>query len=121
MYAVLRERYPAILNWKWVILQQDNSRPHTSKITINKIKELDGIELLPYLPYSPDLASSDYYIFKSMTHFLRCRQFKDVEDVKIGVQAFIDTKLREWFRQGLDELAKRWVETIDYDGLYFKY
>jgi len=48
-------------------------------------------------------------------------QFKDVEDVKIGVQAFIDSKPKEWFRQGLEELSKRWVQTIDQGGLYFKY
>ena len=29
MYAVLRERYAAIVNRKRVILQQDNARPHT--------------------------------------------------------------------------------------------
>jgi len=29
MYAVLRERYPGIVNRKRVILQQDNARPHT--------------------------------------------------------------------------------------------
>ena len=75
---------------------------------MNKIKELDGFELLPHPPYSPDLAPSDYYIFRPMAHFLRGRQFKNVEDVKIGVQAFIDSKPKEWFRQGLDELAKRW-------------
>jgi [histone H3]-lysine36 N-dimethyltransferase SETMAR len=121
MYAVLRERYPAIVNRKRVILQQDNARPHTSKMTMDKIKNLDGIEILPHPPYSPDLAPSDYYLFRSMAHFLRGRQFKDVEDVKIGVQAFIDSKPKGWFRQGLDELAKRWVQTIDHDGLYFEY
>jgi len=46
-------------------------------MTIDKIKELDCIELLPYPPYSPDLAPSDYYLFKSMAHFLRGTQFKD--------------------------------------------
>jgi len=85
---------------------------------MDKIKELDGIELLPHPPYSPDLALSDYYLFMSMAHFLGGRQFKDV---KIGVQEFIDSKPKEWFRQGLNELAKQWDQTIDHDGLYFKY
>ena len=50
---------------------------------MDKIKGLDGIELLPHPPYSPDLAPSDYYLFRSMAHFIRGRQFKDIEDVKI--------------------------------------
>ena len=88
-------------------------------MTMDKIK--DGIELLSKPRYSPDLTFSDYYLFRPMAHFLRSMQFKDVEYVKIGVQAFIDSKQKEWFRQGLDELVKRWVQTIDHDGLYFKY
>ena len=64
---------------------------------MDKIKELDIIELLPHSPYSPDLAPSDYYLVMSMGYFLRGRKFKDVENVKIGVQAFIDFKPKEWF------------------------
>ena len=41
-----------------------------------------------------------------MVHFLRGKQFKDVEDVRIEVQAFIDSKPKDWFRHGLYELAK---------------
>ena len=70
MYAVLRKHYPAIVNRKRVVVQQDNARSHTQKMTMDKIKEFDGIELLPHPPYSPDLALSDYYLFRSMAHFL---------------------------------------------------
>ena len=51
-------------------------------------------------------------------YFFKGRQFKDV---KFRVQVFIDSKPKEWFRQGLNELTKRWIQTIDHDGLYFKY
>ena len=68
MYADLLEHYPAAVKQKRVILQQDNSRPHTLKITMDKIKELNGIE--PHPLYSPDLAHSDYYLFKFMADFL---------------------------------------------------
>ena len=64
-------------------------------MTMDKIKESGGIDLLPHHPYSPDLTPSNYYIFRSMEHFLKSRQFKDVEDFKIQVQAFIDPKPKE--------------------------
>jgi len=48
-----------------------------------------------------------FQLFRSIAHFLRGRIFKDLGDVKIGDQAFIDSKLEEWFRQRLDELAKQ--------------
>jgi len=48
--------------------------------------------LLPHHPYSPDLAPSDYYLFRSIAYFLIVRLFKDVDDLKIGIQAFIDSR-----------------------------
>ena len=36
---------------------QDNARPHTSLVTRKKLLKLDW-EVMPYPPYSPDLASS---------------------------------------------------------------
>jgi len=58
-------------------------------MTMDKIKQLSGIELLLHPPYSPDLAPSYYYIFRFMAHFLRCRECEK----------------KKWFRQGLNELA----------------
>jgi hypothetical protein len=39
-----------------VLLQQDNAYPHMVKKTLQKIEELEGIELLPHPSFSPDLA-----------------------------------------------------------------
>jgi histone-lysine N-methyltransferase SETMAR len=40
MYTILLENYPALVNRKRVLLQQDNARPHTAKKTLQKIEEL---------------------------------------------------------------------------------
>ena len=40
MYAALGERYPALVNRKRVLLQQDNARPHTARSTQEIIAEL---------------------------------------------------------------------------------
>jgi hypothetical protein len=63
MYTVLLETYPALVNRKRVFLQQDNARPHTAKTALQKVKELEDIELLPHPAFSPDLEPSDYYLF----------------------------------------------------------
>ena len=48
-----------------VILLHDNARPH---VTIPVKTYLENIkwDVLPHAPYSPDLAPSDYYLFRSM-------------------------------------------------------
>jgi len=45
MYKVLGERYPAIVNRKGVILEQNNARPNTLEMTMDKIKKLTIISL----------------------------------------------------------------------------
>jgi hypothetical protein len=75
MYTVLLEKYPALVNRKRVLLQQDNARPHTAEKTLQKIEELEGIEQLQHPAFSPDLESSDYYLFRSIALFLRGKIF----------------------------------------------
>jgi hypothetical protein len=71
-----------------VLLQQDNARPHTAKKTLQKIEELEGIELPPHPAFSPDLELSDYYLFRSMAQFLRSKKFQFVADVEVAVEDF---------------------------------
>jgi transposase len=49
-----------------VILQHDNARTHTANMTETAIQEIDW-EILPHPPYSPDLAPSDYHLFRSLS------------------------------------------------------
>ena len=37
-----------------------------------------------------------------------------------GIQEFFDSKDRDWFRKGIEQLADRWLKCIDTDGLYFE-
>ena len=64
MYGKLKE------NRQRVLLQLDNAKPHTSIITKEKIEKLGGIEILSYPAYNTNLVPSDYYLFRSMPHYL---------------------------------------------------
>ncbi|GBP17578.1 Histone-lysine N-methyltransferase SETMAR [Eumeta japonica] len=54
------QKYPSLVNLKPTLLQNDNARPHTAKVTREKIEELGGIELPPRTVFSPDLVPSDF-------------------------------------------------------------
>jgi histone-lysine N-methyltransferase SETMAR len=61
----IKEKRPHLVNRKGVVFHQDNARPHVSKMTQQKIKELNW-EILDHPSYSPDLAPSDSYLFRSL-------------------------------------------------------
>jgi histone-lysine N-methyltransferase SETMAR len=116
----LSTRYPALLNRGRAILQHDNAPAHTSRRVKQKIQELQGIEVIPHPAYSPDLAPSDYHLFRSLSHFLRGRRFSSEEEVKTGIAEFFASKTPDWYRHGIEQLAERWLRVIENDGLYFE-
>ena len=61
-----------------VILQHDNARPHVAKV----VKTYLEWEVLPHPPYSPDVAPSDYHLFRSMAHGLADQHFRSYEEEK---------------------------------------
>ena len=58
-----KEKRPELATRKGVIFHQDNVKPHTSLVTCIKVLEL-GWEVKLHPPYSPDLALSDYHLFR---------------------------------------------------------
>ena len=67
--SIIQKR-PELVNRKGVVLHHDNARPHTSLITRQKLLEL-GWDVLPQPAYSPDLAPSDFHLFRSLQNSLR--------------------------------------------------
>jgi histone-lysine N-methyltransferase SETMAR len=50
---------------KDVILLHDNARPHSCSLSVATAAELN-FELVPHSVYSPDMAPSDYHLFKNL-------------------------------------------------------
>lgn len=120
MHGALQERYPRMIRQNRILLQQDNATPHTSRIAKQKLDELEGIEVLPHPPYSPGLAPSDYHLFRSMAHFLRGRRFNNLNEVRGGIQEFFNSKDRDFYQRGIEQLADRWLKCVEANGLYFE-
>ena len=76
---------------KGVIFHQDNARPHTSLVTRKKLLEL-GWEVMPHPPYSPDLAPSDYHLFRSLQNHLNGKTFDSNDAVKNELIQFFASK-----------------------------
>lgn len=74
----LREKESALVNRKGVILQNDNTQPHTARSTTEKLRHLEW-KVLPQPACSPNIASSAYQLSRSSQNFLVGRQFSNEE------------------------------------------
>lgn len=102
-----------------VILLHDNARPHTGKVVKDTLENLNW-EILPHPPYSPDIAPSDFHLFRSMTHALSDQCFHSYEDTKKWVDSWIASKDASFFRRGIHLLPERWEKVVSSDGQYFE-
>jgi histone-lysine N-methyltransferase SETMAR len=80
--------------------------------TVNK-------EHLEHPPYSPDLAPSDFHLFRALEHFLRGKRFENIGEMRVSLGQFFDSKPQDFYRRGIYLLPEKWQQVIDVDGEYF--
>jgi [histone H3]-lysine36 N-dimethyltransferase SETMAR len=115
----LDEKRPEHREWhNHLILLHDNAKPHVSKDVKTIINGL-GWETLSHPAYSPDLAPSDYHLFRSMAHALAEQKFSSYENVQIWVEEWFASKSEDFFRAGIRQLPERWATCIANQGNYF--
>lgn len=93
-------------------------RPHVAKPVKTYLETLRW-EVLPHPPYSPDIAPSDYHLFRSMAHGLAEQHFQSYEDTKKWIDSWIASKDVSFFRRGIHLLPERWEKVVSSDGQYF--
>ena len=82
-----------------------------------KLNEL-SFELLPRLPYSPDLAPSDYYLFADLKKMLQGKRFYSNEEVITKTNAYFEAKDKSFYTNGIEILEKRWTDYVAFEGDY---
>jgi histone-lysine N-methyltransferase SETMAR len=115
--SALQSLRPALFNRKGVLLLHDNARPHTAKSTQQAIHEF-GWEVLPHPPYSPDIAPSDYHLFRSLQNHLGEKRYANLDEVKTDLDAFFKSKSRDFYASGIKQLPQRWAMVVDSNGDY---
>ncbi|UYV62436.1 hypothetical protein LAZ67_2000571 [Cordylochernes scorpioides] len=74
----IRQKRPELWRSKSWILHHDNTPAHTA-LKISKFLQDHSTSVLPQPPYSPDLASCDFFLFGS----LMGRKFQSIEEIKV--------------------------------------
>jgi histone-lysine N-methyltransferase SETMAR len=100
-----------------VRLLHDNAKPHTAMLTRQTLEKFRW-EVLPHPAYSPDLAPSDYHLFRSLSNHLRGKHFDKPAELEKWIEDFFNQKSPDFYRSGIMDLARRWRYVVDNDGAY---
>ena len=100
-----------------IYFHHDNTTQHVASRVKNKLEQL-GWETIPHPPYSPDLAPSDYHLFRSLQHDLKSRRFQNEEGLKTYLKDFFDSKSPAFYARCIRDLPRRWQEVINSNGDY---
>ena len=77
-----------------------------------------GFELFSQPPYSPDLALSDYHVFRSLKDSLRGQSFGCDEEVIHIINDWFELQDKQFFVDGVNSLAHRWEKRVVLEGDY---
>ena len=102
-----------------VILHYDNAPVHTSFLVSSTTHDLK-YELLRHLPYSPDLAPSDYFLFPVLKDYLKGRHNNDRSSLDSSMYQCLNSTSENDFTATIQKLLERWQKCISAEGRYFE-
>ena len=101
----IKKKWPHLSKNK-VLFHQDNAAVHTSIITMVEINKLN-FKLLPYAPYSPDLAPSDYFLSPNLKKWLSGQRFANNKEMESAVDDCFKELDGSHYKQGIEAIEHR--------------
>jgi histone-lysine N-methyltransferase SETMAR len=104
-----RRSIEAAGNERKLLVDADNARPHTAKLSTQYFNE-NRMNSAPHPRYSPDLAPSDFYLFGYVKRCLAGLSFDDADQLFAAVEGVLDgidkVTLQAVFLEWMDRLRK---------------
>ncbi|GBM58713.1 hypothetical protein AVEN_153325-1 [Araneus ventricosus] len=73
-------------------------------------------DLIQHPPYSPDMVTSDFYLFSHLQLHLDGAIFNSNEEVINEVHLFLDSRTPQFFSEGIEKLPIRWQTIVNLNG-----
>ncbi|VDP15968.1 unnamed protein product [Heligmosomoides polygyrus] len=97
------------------VLLFDNAAPRREQLTTGKLAQLGNVHT-PHPPYSPDISPCDYHYSLSLQDFLVRRDTKTLAVLENHIEQLINTRPKQFWKDGIRKLAERWQQAIDFNG-----
>ena len=119
MHRKLQRLQLTLVNRTGWILLHDNTLLHVAQAVLQKVNDL-GYEVLPHLPYSPDLLPINYHFFKHLDNFLQGKHFHNQQEAENAFQEFVKSQSMDFYAIGTNKLISHWQKcVVDCNGSYF--
>ena len=115
---IRRVRTTKFQSSEWFLLH-DNAPSHNAAI-VKKFLANRNVAVLHHPPYSPDLAPSDYFLFRRFKFPLKGRHFQTVEEIQCAVTRELNNISKIAFLEGMKKFKERSNRCIDQGGMYFE-
>ncbi|GFS26372.1 transposase [Elysia marginata] len=93
--------------------------PHKARATTQSLRDL-GIQVLPHIAYSPDVASCDFWLFPILKDRLARRKFDRIQDLTKAVNSELRTIPEEDYQGVFRKWQIRLKRCIESHGEYFE-
>ena len=94
--------------------------PADSAIGVCKFLAQKMLAVLGHLPYVPDLAPADFFLFFRLKAIIKATHFVDMNAIKVRVTAFLQPIPQEDFTDCFQNLYERCKMYVVADGDYFE-
>ena len=84
----------------WVKILHDNAPPHTSFVARAAADE-SRFQVLTHPPYSPDLAPSNYYLYRKLKMEIKGKRFSNDDEMKSHILEYFDSQDESFFSEGI--------------------
>ena len=95
-----------------MLLLHDNSPVHMSAKSQAAIRQC-GFQQLNHPPYSPDLAPSDYFLFRVMKKSLRGNDFQAMKKSRRQSRPGLKSSQKIFFSRWIKSLQQKWAKCIE--------
>jgi len=116
--AVRRKRPELWENQTWM-LHHDNAPVHAS-LLIRSYLAKRQTSVVPHLPYSPDLAPGDFFLFPTLKTTLKGRHFQTTGEVQENAIRKLHAITESAFQEAFQQWKKRWERCIASRGNCFE-
>ncbi len=106
-------------DWRTFLLHHDNATPHTATITLAALGE-NHMDMVPHPPYSPDLATCDFFLFPEIKSKLRGVAFHNIAQLQAAANEAMRNIPVQKFEDAIKDLPVCWAKCVQAGGDYFE-